>query len=88
MDYQKKLERQQEVQLGRFCSEWMEKIGNDFFESEKQDVLKALESSLPGELVNVQARWQELQKFRTRLNSIVNKGKDSERKILIESRRE
>ncbi len=88
MDYQKKLERQEQVQVGRYCAEWMEKVGNDFFESEKRDVLNALENSLPGELANVQARWQELQKFRARLNSIMNKGKESEKKLQIENRRE
>ena len=88
MDYQKKLERQEQVQIGRYCAEWMEKIGNDFFESEKRDVLNALATSLPGELANVQARWQELQKFRARLNSIINKGKESERKLQSENRRE
>lgn len=88
MDYQKKLERQEQVQVGRYCAEWMEKVGNDFFESEKRDVLNALDTSLPGELVNVQARWQELQKFRARLNSIIYKGKESERKLQSENRRE
>lgn len=86
--YQKKLERQHEVLLGRVCTEWMEKIGNDFFEAEKADILKSLESAMPGELVNIQARWKELQRLRNRLNSTMNKGKESERKLQNENRRE
>lgn len=87
-DYEKKLERQNNIQAGRDCEMLMDKYIKDFIASEKQDVLNRLLEAEPDELANVQARYQELMKFRARLISTINKGKESERKIHRDSRRE
>ena len=86
--YAKKLERQEKVQVSRYCAEWLDKMGKDFLEKEKRDILHKLEFAMPGELPGVQARYKEIIALKNRLNSIMNDGKSSERKIHKENRRE
>ena len=85
MNQEEKLKKQAEVQLGRLCEEWFDKVGRDFLENEKKQILKDLKDSMPNELIAVQARYKALLSLTGRLNSIVLKKNSSAKKLQEET---
>lgn len=88
MNYDEKLKKEQEVRLGQLNNEWMAKIGQDFFETETNQILKELRFAMtPNELVLVQARYRVMLDLQNRLGSIGSKMNSSAKKLRDETRR-
>lgn len=81
MNQDEKLAREKEVQIGRLCEEWFEKVGRDFLESEKKQILKELRTAIPSDLVKVQAKYNAVVDLMSRLANVTNKKNSSAKKL-------
>jgi chaperonin cofactor prefoldin len=85
---EEKLKREKEIRLGQLCEEWMDKVGKAFLQSEKEQILAALDKAMPNELPAVQARYKEVQNLMNRITNIINDKNRAARKVHDENRRE
>jgi hypothetical protein len=81
MNQDEKLAREKEVQIGRLCEEWFEKVGRAFLESEKKQILKERRTAIPSDLVKVQAKYNAVVDLMSRLANVTNKKNSSAKKL-------